>query len=186
MTDVTPAFNTSGSNTAAASRAAASAFLKSKGIKFKPGPGGLLVVEGNIKLEGQNLRLLPDLSQVAVKGNFSCANNDLTSLKGAPCSVGGIFDCSGNQGLESLEYAPGMVSGNMYCTETGLTSLEGCPQNFAKLYTGFGTYESWDEVPQKLRISPASLAKDATTLGSTVNIHRPLSFKMGAGAAVTA
>ena len=35
-------------------------------------------------------------------GDFSCSDNQLTSLEGAPASVGGNFNCSDNQ-LTSLE-----------------------------------------------------------------------------------
>jgi len=64
----------------------------------------------------------------SVGGNFSCRNNQLTSLEGAPQSVGGNFDCGYNQ-LTSLEGAPLSVSGSFYCFDNHLTSLEGAPQS---------------------------------------------------------
>jgi hypothetical protein len=75
-----------------------------------------------------------------------------------------------------------MVGKEFICIKCPLTSLESCPQAFTQLYSDFGTFSKWDEVPQKLRISPASLAKDATTLSGTVHVNKPLSFRMGLGA----
>ena len=39
-------------------------------------------------------------------GDFNCYNNKLTTLEGAPSSVGGDFSCSFNNNLTSLEGAP--------------------------------------------------------------------------------
>jgi hypothetical protein len=46
-----------------------------------------------------------------VTGNFNCARNELTTLKGAPQTVGGSFKCFRNQ-LTTLEGAPQTVEGN--------------------------------------------------------------------------
>jgi hypothetical protein len=62
-----------------------------------------------------------------VYGNFYCSNNSLTSLEGAPQSVGKDFICNSNQ-LVSLKGAPKIVDGNFYCSRNPLTSLEGAPQ----------------------------------------------------------
>ena len=59
-------------------------------------------------------------------GNFGCSYNKLTSLEGAPSSVGGNFGCSYNK-LTSLEGAPSSVGGYFYCYINKLTSLEGAP-----------------------------------------------------------
>jgi hypothetical protein len=59
-------------------------------------------------------------------GYFSCSYNQLTSLDGAPASVGGGFGCSYNQ-LTSLEGAPSSVGGSFSCHNNELTSLEGSP-----------------------------------------------------------
>ena len=61
-----------------------------------------------------------------VSGGFYCNNNSLTSLIGAPRSVG-VFDCS-NNALTSLEGAPQEVKGNFNCYDNDLTSLIGAPQ----------------------------------------------------------
>ena len=58
--------------------------------------------------------------------NFSCFNNNLTSLEGAPSVVKGNFSCFNNN-LTSLEGAPSAVKGDFYCSYNNLTSLEGAP-----------------------------------------------------------
>jgi len=60
--------------------------------------------------------------------NFDCYNNQLTSLEGAPASIGGYFICSVNH-LTSLEGAPASVGGYFSCTNNYLTSLEGAPSS---------------------------------------------------------
>jgi hypothetical protein len=62
----------------------------------------------------------------SVGGYFSCSDNQLTSLIGAPISVGGYFSCSDNQ-LTSLIGAPKSVGGHFNCYNNLLTSLEGAP-----------------------------------------------------------
>ena len=62
-----------------------------------------------------------------VGGTFYCSRNKLTSLEGAPQKVGGEFNCQWNQ-LTSLEGAPKTVGGDFYCSGLGLTSLKGAPQ----------------------------------------------------------
>jgi len=61
-------------------------------------------------------------------GYFNCFNSNLTSLEGAPSSVGGDFGCSFNQ-LTSLEGAPSSVGGHFSCSYNNLTSLEGAPSS---------------------------------------------------------
>jgi hypothetical protein len=60
-------------------------------------------------------------------GNFSCSNNQLTSLEGCPQIVKGDFDCYNNK-LQSLQYCPQIVEGNFYCSHNKLQSLQYCPQ----------------------------------------------------------
>ena len=80
------------------------------------------VIKGNLDLSNKGLTELPDLSEVVVKGDFDCPDNQLTSLEGAPKEVGGDFDCSVNQ-LASLEGSPEEVGGIFYCRTNELTSL---------------------------------------------------------------
>ena len=85
------------------------------------------VIKGNLDLSDKGLTELPDLSEVVVKGSFYCAYNQLTTLKGAPQTVGGYFYCSDNQ-LTSLEGSPKEVGRDFNCFSNQLTSLEGAPQ----------------------------------------------------------
>ena len=86
------------------------------------------VVKGDLDLSDMELTELPDLSTVTVLGSFDCEDNQLTSLTGAPKSVGGGFYCNGNQ-LTSLAGAPKSVSGNFSCSNNQLTSLVGAPKS---------------------------------------------------------
>ncbi len=117
--------------------------------KFNVDKNGLVNVTGrcDVNINNQNLTQIPVKFGV-VKGYFSCSNNNLTSLEGAPswcsdfnCSynpnltnlegapsiVRGWFDCSNNPNLTSLVGAPSKVW-EFYCSNTGITSLEGSPR----------------------------------------------------------
>lgn len=245
--------------------------LRSWGIPYETRTDGALVVHGDLNLSSKNLTHLPDLSAVSVGGNFSCAHNQLTSLRGAPQSVGGGFYCHSNQlsslrhapqvltgsficsfnQLTSLEYAPQSVGGDFLCRDNQLTSLLGAPRSvggifachynrlrslehapqsvtehffcssnlltslehapqsvggefcchrnqltslehapqvFQKLKSDFGTFKSWNDVPEQLRLSPETRARlqqewerafneGATVLQSSVRVQRPLKLK---------
>ena len=86
------------------------------------------VIKGDVYLSDIGLEQLPDLSGVTVKGNFYCYGNNLTSLVGAPKSVGGDFYCFHNQ-LTSLNGAPQSVGSDFNCSVNQLTSLHGAPQS---------------------------------------------------------
>ena len=62
-----------------------------------------------------------------VKGSYSTSGRSLTSLQGAPQTVGGDFWCNNNR-LTSLVGAPQTVTKNFYCSFNLLTSLAGAPQ----------------------------------------------------------
>jgi hypothetical protein len=62
-----------------------------------------------------------------------CNGNRLTSLVGAPQSVGGYFSCSRNR-LTSLIGAPQSVGGDFYCDDNQFTSLEGAPQSVGGIF----------------------------------------------------
>ena len=88
-----------------------------------------------------------------VGGDFSCSYNDLTSLEGAPQTVGGSFNCMENR-LISLAGAPQTVGGDFYCYLNQLTSLAGAPRtlygrfvsNVIKLEKGKWNMKGWVEV----------------------------------------
>lgn len=78
-------------------------------------------------------RLLP-VQFAVVDGSCIFADRQLKSLKGAPHTVDGDFDCSGNA-LTSLMYAPKTIgSGASFrCDRNKLTSLAHAPANAAEL-----------------------------------------------------
>ena len=87
------------------------------------------VLEGDVNILGSGLTKIPSIFRgIKVTGGFYCHSNQLTSLEGAPQSVGGVFYCNNNQ-LTSLEGAPQSVGGNFLCNDNQLTSLEGAPQS---------------------------------------------------------
>lgn len=57
---------------------------------------------------------------------FMCASSQLTTLEGAPHSVGDLFDCGSNQ-LTSLTHAPRHVGKNFRCDNNLLTDLSHAP-----------------------------------------------------------
>jgi hypothetical protein len=95
---------------------------------------------GNVNLSDLYFKQLPEiLKDVSIDGDFFCSNNQLTSLVGAPKTVGGEFDCSYNN-LTSLIGAPSNVGGNFYCDNNKLTSLVGAPKTVGgDFYCGFNT-----------------------------------------------
>jgi hypothetical protein len=75
-------------------------------------------------------------------GNFDCSTNhisiikgfsdQITSLKGAPASVSGDFDCYSNN-ITSLEGAPSSVDGDFNCGRNNLSSLKGIEKILKKM-----------------------------------------------------
>ena len=92
---------------------------------------GLVDVKGDFDCSSKRLKSLSGISFGHVSGYFFCSDNKLTSLKGAPQTVGGNFYCSDNQ-LTSLKGSPQTVGGGFYCGENQLTSLEGAPQTVSE------------------------------------------------------
>ena len=74
---------------------------------------GSIDVDGSVYINNRDLIKIPfKFRNVSVY--FTCSNNQLTSLEGAPNTVGGSFNCHNNQ-LTSLECAPNSAGGNFYC-----------------------------------------------------------------------
>ena len=88
---------------------------------------GLVDVDGNFYCENQNLTDFKGVRFGSVKGYFNCPNNQLTSLEGAPKSVGVTFNVYNNR-LVSLDGAPQIVGLSFNCANNSLTSLEGAPR----------------------------------------------------------
>jgi hypothetical protein len=123
----------------------------------------------------------------AVGDDFLCNKNKLSSLEHAPQSVGGDFYCFDNQ-LTLLEHAPHTVAGDFACFNNTLTSLEHAPQQFKTLYSDLGTFASWDDVPEQLRLSPETrehqlqiaFSEGATVLNAPIKVSSPLRLKLRA------
>jgi hypothetical protein len=109
------------------------ALLMSWGLRYTREPGGVFRVPNDLHLVSQGLTELPDLSRVILEGNFHCSGNKLTSLKGAPRSVGGHFWCDNNL-LTSLEGAPAVVEGDFNCVHNRLKTLKGGPRRTRGFY----------------------------------------------------
>jgi hypothetical protein len=87
---------------------------------------GLVDVNGNFSCIGQGLSDFKGVRFGKVSGYFSCIENNITSLDGAPQEVGEGFFCQDNN-LVSLTGSPQIIKGNFYCNDNRLTSLEGAP-----------------------------------------------------------
>ena len=110
------------------------------------------VYEGNLNLQNAGLTSLEflGLGNINITGHFDCTHNKLTSLKGAPESVGGGFYCSSNN-LTSLEGAPERVGGDFDCSSNNLTSLEGAPERVGgSFYCGGNKLTSLKDAPERV------------------------------------
>jgi hypothetical protein len=72
-------------------------------------------IDGNFSCSNNQLISLEGAPK-SVSGNFSCYDNKLTSLAGCPTEVSGYFDCHNNNQLISLAGAPKSVGGSFYLT----------------------------------------------------------------------
>jgi len=92
----------------------------------------------------------------SVGRGFWCDNcPQLTSLEGAPALVGGVFDCSISS-LESLRGAPQKVEGNFICFKNEkLKTLEGAPQEVSGSFACSHCFQL-----QSLQGAPSSVGGD--------------------------
>jgi len=88
---------------------------------------GLVDVQGSFDCSSRKFESLVGIKFGMVTGNFSCADNQLTNLEGAPQTVTGDFSCAGNQ-LTTLIGAPQTVGGGFFCSYNQLTTLVGAPR----------------------------------------------------------
>jgi len=69
-------------------------WLEQMGIEnYTINDDGTVDVDGDVNISNKNLTEIP-IQFGKVNGNFWCNNNELTTLKGVPRIVGGIFSCS--------------------------------------------------------------------------------------------
>lgn len=87
---------------------------------------GLVDVYGAFDIGRENLKDFKGVMLGKVSGYFNCSGNQLTSLEGAPQTVGQNFYCQNNQ-LTSLIGGPKKVSGSYNISGNPLTSFEGAP-----------------------------------------------------------
>jgi hypothetical protein len=114
------------------------------------GPDGKVNVKGNFSCVKQKLSNFKGIQFGHVSGSFICSKNNLTSLEGAPETVGKDFECRLNL-LESLEGSPKDVGGVFYCIDNRLKSLKGSPRT-----VGEGFY-CFDNELNTLKGSPQSV-----------------------------
>jgi len=123
----------------------------------------------------------------ATKGGFYCDGNRLESLEHGPETVNGDFSCIDNR-LVTLEHAPRSVTNDFCCRGNRLVTLEHAPQTFTQLISDFGTFKTWDEVPDDIKASPETrervrqeeletVSQDATTLSGVLKVSPPLRLK---------
>jgi hypothetical protein len=107
-------------------RAGIEAILKELDIQdFTIQEDGTVDVASSVDISFLNLDKIP-LSFGRIRGDFNCSNNKLTSLVGAPHSVGISFFCHNNL-LTTLEHAPPQVGKSFICKGNRLISLVGAP-----------------------------------------------------------
>lgn len=160
-------------------------------VAFTVRGDGTIFVPGDLVVPRGDLTELPDLSRVEVEGYFSCCENKLTTLRGAPQKTGSGFYCDHNC-LVTLEGAPPEVKTVFSCTDNpDLKSLEHAPKSFTGLYSDMGSFVLWRQVPKELRYSDATKARmakkegrnldgmvvAATTTRAAVTVGKPLKIK---------
>ena len=128
---------------------------------------GLVDVDGNFDCISQRLKDFKGVAFGHVKGNFSCRDNQLTSLIGAPQTVDGGFNCVSNQ-LTSLVDAPQTVGGYFGCSFNQLTSLEGAPQT-----VGEGFFCGSNPVSERTLESIFSLMKNGKSYQQALKEYWP-------------
>ena len=98
---------------------------------------GLVDVDGDFDCSREGLNDLLGIRFGRAFWNFYCNGNNLTSLEGAPQTVGGDFYCSDNS-LQTLEGAPQTVGGEFSCYNNRLTSLAGAPKTIRGEFSSDG------------------------------------------------
>ena len=112
---------------------------------------------------GNNLTSLVGAPQT-VGGDFSCNENKLMTLEGAPQTVGGSFFCLINK-LTSLAGAPGTVGGRFNCSDNNLKSLVGAPQTVGEgFYCGNNKLTSLEGAPETVEGSFSCVNNKLTSL----------------------
>ena len=92
----------------------------------------LTIDVSSIGIINRNLKSFPDYIQFnKITHNFSCSQNELSSLKGGPLYVGGNFYCYQNN-LTSLKYLPKYIGGNLEYGPVDKETLKHVVQGYIK------------------------------------------------------
>tara|TARA_R110000868_G_scaffold54509_4_gene170233 strand:- start:3383 stop:4117 length:735 start_codon:yes stop_codon:yes gene_type:complete len=106
------------------------------------------IIEQIVNLDDLQLNELFDLSDVEItNGGFSCAHNNLTSLKGAPLKCKNMVRASYNN-LTNLEYVPYCLNGYFEFGHNKITSLENLPEITGNLLFNNNRLESLKHAPR--------------------------------------
>ena len=100
-------------------------FVLAPNTKIEIDDDGYVSVDGHCTYEAGGPSRFP-VNFKHVSGNFDCSTNLLSSLKGAPETVGGSFTCR-RTGIRSLEYCPTKIGHSFDCGRNPIESLKGCP-----------------------------------------------------------
>jgi len=99
--------------------------------KYKINSDGSIDVNSSVNFWCKGLSKIP-IKFNKINYDFSCSNNELTSLEGSPVEVNGGFYCNNNK-LISLQYAPKIIRDNFFCQDNNINSFEYFP-SFIKDY----------------------------------------------------
>lgn len=94
-------------------------------VRIDPATGVVSCI-GNIVVKNDKKFSKLPVSFGEIKGDFVCAGAGLMTLEGSPTSVTGAFDCTNNK-LTTLHGAPRTV-GSFHCETNQLSTLDGCPE----------------------------------------------------------
>ncbi|MEZ0262570.1 MAG: hypothetical protein ACAH80_16315 [Alphaproteobacteria bacterium] len=96
-----------------------------------------------------------------IPGDFLCHEGVLESLEGGPREVQGSYWVQKNR-LRSLAGAPRTACADVLCYGNDcITHLEGAPETFVRLHTDLGDFEKPEDIPENLRLSPETRARQA-------------------------
>jgi hypothetical protein len=96
------------------------------------------IIKGDVDLSNLHLTAFPDfLEDLEIEGDFNCINNNLTTLKGCPQTIGGHLLCTNNN-LTTLEGCPQTIGGSIEIVYNKLASLKGCPQTVGENFYCYG------------------------------------------------
>lgn len=114
--------------------------------KFDKIPLKFREVEGKFDFSRNRLTSLEGAPQ-SVGGKFDCSSNSLISLEGGPKKVGDKFDCSFNS-LTDLRGGPKSVGGNYRCSRNKINSLEGAPESVVNFCCAYNELTSLEGLPK--------------------------------------